>query len=295
MDAGEEGMDCMATELEYRAVMKRLETVHRPVAAVMASDFSRGPGYTNWRPRGSGDWLLIYTQAGAGNIVLPSGRSRVLGEGEALLYSPEAPQDYATAGQAGHWRLLWAHFRPRPSWRAWIRWPQAAAGVGWITLPPGEVRESFRAALQRTVAALKRPHGDAPEFAMNALEEALLWAQQATDESGHGRLDERVRRAMTHLAEHSAEPFRLEAVARACGLSPSRLSHLFKAQTGQTLQRYSEELRMRLAQQLMAHSGLPVGEVAAAIGFEDPFYFAKRFRKFARCSPSEYRQRRARG
>lgn len=273
--------------------MSRVETPHRPVESVMASEFDRKDDYANWRPAGSGDWLLIYTVGGAGNIVL-GGKSRRLAPGEAVLFAPQAAQDYATDAASGRWRLLWAHFRPRPNWRAWIRWPEAARGVGWLTLPSGEVRENFAAALARTAATLKRPHGDAVEFALNALEEALLWAQQATDESGLAKLDDRIRRAMTYLAEHSAEPFRLEAVAQACGLSTSRLSHLFKEQTGQTPQRYSEELRMRLAQQLLAHSSLPVAEIAAETGFEDPFYFAKRFRRFARCSPSEYRAREAR-
>jgi len=286
-------MDCPAKKLEYPAVMSRLETPHRPVEFVMASEFDRGTDYANWRPGGSGDWLLIYTRAGAGNIVL-NGNARRLATGEAVLFSPEVAQDYGTDLEEGRWRLLWAHFRPRPNWRAWIRWPEAVRGVGWLTLPAGEVRESFEAAMLRTAATLKRPHGDAVEFALNALEEALLWAQQATAEDGRARLDDRIRRAMSYLAERSAEPFRLESVARACGLSMSRLSHLFKEQTGQTPQRYSEELRLRLAQQLLAHSSLPVAEIAAETGFEDPFYFTKRFRRFARCSPSEYRGREAR-
>jgi AraC family transcriptional regulator of arabinose operon len=286
-------MDCPAKELEYRAAMSRNETPHRPVEFVMASEFDRKADYTNWRPAGSGDWLLIYTRAGAGNIVL-DGKAHRLAAGAAVLFAPHAAQDYATDVAAGRWRLLWAHFRPRPNWRAWIRWPEAARGVGWIVLPEGEVRSNFESALGRAGATLKRPHGDAVEFALNALEEALLWAQQATEASGLGRLDDRVRRAMNHLAAHSAEPFRLDSVARACGLSSSRLSHLFKEQTGQTPQRYSEELRLRLAQQLLAHSSLPVAEIAAETGFEDPFYFAKRFRRFAQCSPSEYRVRQAR-
>jgi len=45
---------------------------------------------------------------------------------------------------------------------------------------------------------------------------------------------------------------------------------------------------------LLAHSSLPVAEIAAETGFEDPFYFTKRFRRWARCSPSEYRGREAR-
>jgi AraC family transcriptional regulator of arabinose operon len=273
--------------------MNRPETPHRPVDAIMSSEFDQGADYANWRPRGSGDWLLIYTVEGAGRITLGA-EARRLGPGEAVLFSPGVAQDYRTDDQAGRWRLLWAHFRPRPNWRAWMRWPEAARGVGWIALAAPETRAGVESALLRTVAALRAPHGDATEFALNALEEALLWAQRAGEDHPHARLDPRVRRAMDYLAARPTEPFRLSSLAQHCGLSESRLSHLFREQTGETPQRYSEELRLRLAQQLLAHSSLPVAEVAAETGFEDPFYFAKRFRRFAQCSPSEYRVREAR-
>lgn len=259
----------------------------------MASEFDQGAGYTNWRPRGSGDWLLIYTAEGAGCITADD-TPRILRPGEAVLFSPGAAQDYRTDETAGRWRLLWAHFHPRPMWRAWIRWPEVAHGVGWLALPAGDTRAAFEKAMSRTVAALRAPQGDAAEFALNALEEALLWAQRAGEGNAHMRLDERVRKAMDYLAARPGEPFRLDALAKHCGLSESRLSHLFSEQTGETPQVYSEELRLRLAQQLLVHSGLRVNEVAAETGFTDPFYFAKRFRKFSKCSPSGYREREAR-
>lgn len=259
----------------------------------MASEFDQGPGYTNWRPRGSGDWLLIYTGEGAGRIGW-GGATRVLAPGEAVLFAPGAAQDYRTDEATGRWRLLWAHFHPRPMWRAWIRWPEAARGIGWLALPEGPTRAGFESALVRAVAALRAPHSDAAEFALNALEEALLWAQRADEGHPRAKLDPRVRRAMDYLAARPAEPFRLDALAKHCGLSESRLSHLFRAETGETPQVYSEELRLRLAQQLLVHSGLRVNEVAAEAGFSDPFYFAKRFRRFAGCPPSTYRAREAR-
>jgi AraC family transcriptional regulator of arabinose operon len=286
-------MDCRPEGMEYPAGMNRPETPHRPVEAMMASDFDQGVGYTNWRPRGSGDWLLIYTVEGAGQIALGGG-ARKLGPGEAVLFAPGAAQDYRTDDTEGRWRLLWAHFHPRPNWRAWIRWPEVARGTGWLALPAGEIRAGFEAAMLRAVGAWRTPRGDAVEFALNALEESLLWAHRADAGHPHANLDARVRQAMDYLAARPAEPFRLEALARHCGLSESRLSHLFREQTGETPQVYSEELRLRLAQQLLVHSSLRVNEVAAEVGFSDPFYFAKRFRKLAGFSPSQYRAREAR-
>lgn len=272
--------------------MSRTETPHRPVEAIMASEFDQDASYANWRPRGSGDWLLIYTVNGAGCITVNE-RPNTLHVGEAVLFAPGAAQDYRTDGTAGRWRLLWAHFQPRPNWRAWIRWPEMGRGVGKLVLPAGEIRAGFEGAMTRAVTALRASREDAVEFALNAVEEALLWGQRADEGHPRAKLDARVRKAMDYLAARPAEPFRLDELARHCGLSESRLSHLFKAETGETPQVYSEELRLRLAQQLLVHSGLRVNEVAAETGFADAFYFAKRFRKFARFSPSEYRKREA--
>lgn len=271
--------------------MSRLETPHRTVRSIFANEFDRDASYTNWRPRGTNDWLLLYTVAGQGIIGGADGRERPLKPGEAVLFAPGCVQDYRTDEAIGRWRLYWAHFQPRPHWRAWTRWPAVARGSGWLTLDAGEARKRFEIALVRMVKQQRSPHGYADELALNALEEALLWAQQATGKSAAARLDERVRVAMDYLATHVHEPFRLDVLARHCGLSESRLSHLFKEETGETPQRYSEELRLGQAEQLLAHSSLRVHEIAAETGFADPFYFAKRFRKFSGRSPSEHRDR----
>ncbi len=64
--------------------------------------------------------------------------------------------------------------------------------------------------------------------------------------AGEARLDERVQRAMDYFAVRPTEPFSLAPLARHCGLSASRFSHLFREQTGETPQVYAEELRLRL-------------------------------------------------
>lgn len=263
--------------------MPRQELPHRPTTTIVAARYDRGTGYTNWRPRGSGDWLLIYTETGAGRI-LAGAREIELGPGQAILYSPHAPQEYETHRLWRTWRLLWAHFAPRPHWVEWLRWNEVAPGVFHVNLSLSQVGDQFQKAMMRVTEP-----GVSVDFARAALEEALLWAREALPK-GKGTFDWRVRRAMDYLAAHVTQPFRLAVVARACGLSVSRLSHLFVAQTGKTLQRYGEELKMDVARRLLSHTNLPIKEVAAESGFSDPFYFAKRFRATAGVTPTQYRR-----
>jgi AraC family transcriptional regulator of arabinose operon len=248
-----------------------------------------GPSYSSWRPNGTNDWLLIYTAAGAGYLTTKTaeGPTRV---GEVTLYAPGDFQDYRTDPTAKRWHLLWSHFVPRPSWQPWLQWPIGAHGVKSLYLEKGEIRDAFVQALYRMLKVSRRRLPNAIDFARNALEEALLWAHVSASRGDWMRTDPRVRRAMDYLAANLAQPFDLETLARHCGLSVSRLAHLFKSEVGSSPQQFSERLRMEQASHLLRLTGLGVAEVAAEVGYEDAFYFSNRFRRYAGKSPLQFRR-----
>jgi len=98
-----------------------------------------------------------------------------------------------------------------------------------------------------------------------------------------------VRRAIDYLAAQFREPFQMEKLAQHSGLSVSRLAHLFTKQTGLSPQRFLERHRMQVASRLLRMTEFTVTEVAADVGYEDPFYFSNRFRRYSGKSPSQYR------
>ena len=260
----------------------------------MVGEFRRGPAYTNWRPHGTPDWLLIHTLAGSGRLVAADGREWTTSAGDIVLYEPRAYQDYGTAGgrDGGAWRLRWSHFHPRAHWLPWLRWPERVRGLRGLRLEPGETRRG----VERALAEALRWYGrqEIPghvDLAVNALERALLWAHAAAAHGVAGmRVDERVRRAIGYLGEEWRQPFSLPRLAARCGLSVSRLAHLFKAQVGVPPQQFAERRRLDRACQLLRYTGLSVGEIAAETGFESAFYFSKRFRRHLGHSPTEFRQ-----
>jgi AraC family transcriptional regulator, arabinose operon regulatory protein len=278
--------------MDYPAAMTtpaRAVTGHVPASPITCDEFRKGRGYTNWRPSGSGDWLLIFTRAGLGRVRTPR-EELLLGPGDAILYSPSAAQDYATDEAVGHWHLRWAHFEPRAHWRLWLRWPQVAPGTARLALH-GPAESSVNSALGRMLAARRLGGADWQDLAMNALEEALIWTFRVSSAAPMTLVDERVQRAATYLAAHPSEPFDLARLARLCGLSPSRLSHLFRAELDTTPQRFGEKIRLDLAHRLLAQTNLPVAEVAREAGFEDALYFSRRFRRAFGHPPSEVRTR----
>jgi AraC family transcriptional regulator of arabinose operon len=263
-------------------------TPHARAAPLVCAEFSQGRGYTNWRPRGTPDWLLIYTVAGAGRIVTASDVVE-LTEGRAVLYCPHAPQEYATDPAAGNWSLRWAHFVAKPHWQPWLIWPEIDRGTAWVNLSAGAASR-FSDALNRMILTSRLGGDGASDLAMNALVEALLWAHRDVAGDRLLRLDPRIRRAVAYLAAHPARPFSLPEVAAHCGLSASRFSHLFRQELQTAPRQFSEKLRLELAEQLLAHTGLSVREVASEAGFEDPLYFSRRFTRARGRTPVAFRE-----
>ena len=99
-----------------------------------------------------------------------------------------------------------------------------------------------------------------------------------------------MRQAKSYLEAHYAEPVALADVAAALSVSGYYLSHVFHEESEFSLFEYLTAFRVEKAKTLLGEGRLSVKEVARAVGFENPNYFAKVFRKLCGCSPSRFRR-----
>ncbi|MGP3964925.1 helix-turn-helix domain-containing protein [Nonomuraea sp. 3N208] len=136
--------------------------------------------------------------------------------------------------------------------------------------------------------------GPARELVLGAVEEALVLATAAARPEGARQSDEgdeRVRRVLAIIAAEPGAPHSVASLARAVALSPSRLAHLFTAETGRTPMQAVRQARVRHAAGLLEVTDLDVGQVAAASGFVSPFHFSRAFKREYGFPPRDYRAR----
>lgn len=77
-------------------------------------------------------------------------------------------------------------------------------------------------------------------------------------------------------------------VAALCGMSSFHFSHEFTETYSLTFQEFVLRYRIFEACKELQHPNVPVANVAYSVGFNDPSYFARIFRRFIKLSPSEY-------
>ena len=80
----------------------------------------------------------------------------------------------------------------------------------------------------------------------------------------------------------------LEETAKEIGISPHYLSKLFKKETKVNFIDYLTRLRLAKAKDLMKEGGRSIKEICYMVGYTDPNYFSRIFKKHTDHSPSEF-------
>ncbi len=83
----------------------------------------------------------------------------------------------------------------------------------------------------------------------------------------------------------------LEDVAKEVNLSTYYFSKLFKSEVGENFIDYLTQVRIDRAKELLGDKALSIKEICFTIGYSDPNYFSRNFKKIVGVTPTEYRER----
>jgi transcriptional regulator GlxA family with amidase domain len=129
------------------------------------------------------------------------------------------------------------------------------------------------------------------EFAPGDRRAALLPTRRQESELEKER---RIGRSLDFMMQHLHKPIQVPILSAIAGMSVSHFSFLFKRATGCAPIEYFIRARMRRACELLEETTLNVKEVAASMGYDDPFYFSRLFKSVNGLAPREYRNVKAR-
>lgn len=98
-------------------------------------------------------------------------------------------------------------------------------------------------------------------------------------------------RVLTQIIDERPHlPFTEKELAVAARITPNHLSLLFRRHTGRCFSDYLTDRRIELAKRLLGDLTLSIGEVARRTGYDDPGYFARRFRSRTGMTPRRWRE-----
>jgi two-component system response regulator YesN len=98
-----------------------------------------------------------------------------------------------------------------------------------------------------------------------------------------------IRTAVAYINQNYHRDLTLPKIATAVAISPGYLSRLFKECRNQTVMDFVERIRIEQALKLLNETKLSIKEIAGKVGFKDPNYFSKVFKKVTNISPTDVR------
>lgn len=119
-----------------------------------------------------------------------------------------------------------------------------------------------------------------------------LFSMRNTDTDDEETNDDIVCKIEEYLNEHFAEPIDHRKLSEQFGLVPSYLSKIFSRSKGLSPAKYIVQLRVETAKELLLeHPDLLAKDVAFVVGYSDPNYFSRIFKRETGLYPSEFREK----
>lgn len=98
-----------------------------------------------------------------------------------------------------------------------------------------------------------------------------------------------IAQAKEYIDSHFADDLTLERISTELCISQTYFSRLFKLETGQSFVDYLTEMRLEKAKSLLKTEEMSIKQVCFEVGFNDPNYFSKVFKRSVGVTPGEYK------
>lgn len=245
------------------------------------------PKLPTHRPRGRLDYQILYIASGKAHFYF-HGAEEIVSAGNMVLYRPKEEQRYYYYG-ADQTEVYWVHFTGN-NVKNILRKYGIADDVHVIhTGTSLEYKRLFLLMIQE----LKLCKEDYEELLVDYLHELLIMIHRLTlakPKSKNLFLSTEMDDAVQYFHENYNKQISIEEYAASHNMSVSWFIRNFKEYTNTTPAQYILSLRMSNARTLLETTSCNVSEISDIIGYENPLYFSRIFKKHFGMSPSEFRK-----
>jgi AraC-like DNA-binding protein len=236
-------------------------------------------------------YLMHHVLSGSGTFSYEGGHC-VVSAGQSFIIHPEQLISYASS-ESNPWRYRWTAFEGSHAGRL-----VSGAGLSKQTPIIDTGRNPRVSVLFNSIARSFRIGGGAAHlraagylYLLFAEFGSMLNADEASAQHRGSDGEALIQQVIRYLSTQYAEPVSIEDMADMLGYNRAYLSRLFKQQTGITPVTFLLKLRIDKAHLLLRERlELTIEQIAASVGFQDPLYFSKQFRRFYGQSPTAYRE-----
>lgn len=239
-----------------------------------------------WRPKGRLDYQLLYIVSGKGHFYF-HGEDRVVYAGRMVLIQPRQEQHYEYFGEDKP-EVYWVHFTGSDvknilrSYNIPMDDPIFYSGAS----------STYSYLFKEMIHELQNCKTGYEDLLAMYLRQIFLLVQRTRQEERptvSTYIQEEMEFARRYFNEHYNEPISIQEYAESRNMSVCYFQRNFKQIVKHTPMQYLLTIRVNNAASLLETTDYSMAEIAAIVGYEDPLYFSRLFRKIKGVSPRDYR------
>ena len=239
------------------------------------------------RKKGSKQYILIYCIEGQGVIDIMDAKIE-LKPNSYYIIPPEVIHDYY-AVQNDPWSIYWVHFTGQYAVNLFRKFNENDMNVArYISFEERRVN-----LFENLMDVLENGYSSENIEYVNISLWQLLGSfifSKYYKEIGKNKIEtDIITSTIKYMKEHLDESIKVEAIASRFNYSSSHFFSLFKKKTGYSPIQYFNHLKIQRACQFLSFTDLSVKEISFLLGYEDPLYFSRLFKKTMSISPLHYR------
>lgn len=246
------------------------------------------PVFYTLRPKGRIDFQLIYIASGKAHFHFGD-EEKIVHAGHMVLYRPKEPQRYEYYAE-DQTEVYWVHFTGGNVTNLLRSYGLTADKKLFYCGSSPEYKNLFCSMIDE-LQMCKDSYQEMLEMYLRQIFIRLRrhFNSSVTTESSH--VAEEIDKAAAYFNEHFSEAINIETYAEELHVSISWFIRNFKQYTGFTPMQYILSKRIYNAEALLHNTQYNITEIAQIVGYDNPLYFSRIFKKIKGISPSEYRKK----
>lgn len=236
------------------------------------------------RPEGTEDYILLYCVDGQG-FVEENGEQQLLDPNSFCILSKNTPHRYGSVPKRP-WSIYWLHFNGKQADALYHRYQQNRDSMPNVLTYDKTRTDTFNYLLNCLQKDFEAP---LLELLYIHLLHYLTSFTHLNDQNNY-EIEDVISRTISYMKEHIRDNLGLKDFAYAANYSVTHFSQLFRVKTGYAPIQYFLQLKIQYACQYLSFTTMNVQEVSQQLGFNDPFYFSRIFKKLTGKSPLNYRK-----
>ncbi|MBQ3035363.1 MAG: AraC family transcriptional regulator [Lachnospiraceae bacterium] len=245
------------------------------------------PKLPTWRPRGRLDFQLLYIASGKAHFHF-DGKEQIVTAGHMVLYRPKEPQKYEYYGE-DQTEVYWVHFTGGNVTNILRSYGLTDDKRVFYCGSGLDYQNLFRTMINE-LQMCKENYAEMLEMYLRQIFIMLQRYFINAAKTDNARVVEEIDKATLYFNEHYSEDISIDEYAQNNHVSVSWFIRNFKHCTGSTPMQYILSKRIYNAEILLQDSTYNITEISEIVGYENPLYFSRIFKKVKGLSPSEYRK-----